>query len=55
MSEKLELQKMLIEIKDDEAADTGKASHLSQDQIQELVTRRDAPDTNRDAKSGDAR
>jgi hypothetical protein len=40
MIEKYDLQKMLVEIHDDEAIDSGKATHLSQDQIKELVTRR---------------
>ena len=40
MSEKFDLQKMLLEIQDDEVIDTGKATHLSQDQIKDLVTRR---------------
>ena len=42
MSERFDLQRMLLEIQDDEALDTGAAPHLSQDQIQELVTRREA-------------
>ena len=54
MSEKFDLRSMLLEIQDDEAIDTGKATHLSQDQIQELVTRRKAQDTKRDAQPTDA-
>ena len=54
MSEKFDLQRMLLEIRDDEAIDTGKAKHLSQDQIQELVTRRKAKVTKQDSKSTDA-
>ena len=49
-----DLQKMLLEIQDDEAIDIVKATHLSQDQIQELVTRRKAQDTKRDSKPSDA-
>ncbi len=44
MSERFDLQKMLLEIRDDEAIDVQKATHLSQDQIRELLTRRKAQD-----------
>ena len=54
MSEKFDLQSMLLEIQDDEAIDTEKATHLSQDQIQELVTRRKVQDTKQDPDPADA-
>ena len=41
MSERVDLQRMLTEIQEDEAADTRKAVHLSQIQIQQLIARRD--------------
>jgi len=50
MSERFDLQSMLLEIQDDEAMDAGKATRLSQDQIQELVTRRKAQDTKQDTQ-----
>ena len=50
MSERFDLQRMLIEIQEDEAIDVGKATHLSQEQIQELVTRRKAQDSRQDKK-----
>ena len=55
MSERFDLQRMLLEIQDDEASDMGKATHLSQDQIQELVARRKAPDPKQDAETAVAR
>ncbi len=42
MIERYNLRKMLLEIQDDEAIDTEKATHLSQDQIKDLVKRRKA-------------
>ena len=45
---------MQLEIQDDEAIDTGKATHLSQEQIQELVARRKAQDTKQKTKATDA-
>ena len=54
MSERFDLQRMLLEMQDDEAIDTGKATHLSQDQIHELVARRKAQDTKQDSKPSDA-
>jgi len=54
MSEKFDLQKMLLEIRDDEAIDTAKAKHLSQLQIQELVTRRKAKAAKQETKPADA-
>jgi hypothetical protein len=55
MSEKFDLQKMLLEIRDDEAIDIAKAKHLSQLQIQELVTRRKAKAAKQETKPTDAR
>lgn len=49
MREKFDLQNMLLEIRDEESVDTVKATHLSQDQIQELITRRKAQDTKQDS------
>jgi hypothetical protein len=54
MREKFDLQSMLLEIQDDVAIDIGKATHLSQEQIQELVTRRKAQDPKQDSKPSDA-
>ena len=54
MSEKFDLQKMLLEIRDDEAIDTAKAKHLSQFQIQDLVTRRRAQAPKPETKPTDA-
>ena len=48
MREKSDLQRMLLEIQDDEAVDPGKATHLSQDQIEDLVTRRKAQNKTQD-------
>ena len=55
MSERLDLQRVLLEIADDESVATAKTSHLSQEQIQELVRRRKAQDAKRDSKPGVAR
>ena len=55
MSEKFDLQRMLLEIQDDDALDTGKAIHLSQNQIQELITQRKARAAKPDSKPGDVR
>jgi hypothetical protein len=54
MSERFDLRKMLLEIQDDEAGDTVKATHLSQDQIQKLVTLRKEQDAKQDSKPADA-
>ena len=54
MGEKFDLEKMLLEIRDDEAIDTAKAKHLSQLQIQDLVTRRRAPAPKPATKATDA-
>ena len=50
MSERFDLQKMLLAIQDDEAIDIAEATRLSQDQIQKLVTRREAPDKKQESK-----
>lgn len=55
MSEKFDLQKMLLEIRDDEAIETAKAKHLSQLQIQELVTRRKTRAVKPETEPTDAR
>ena len=55
MGERFDLRKMLLEIQADEAIDTGKATHLSQDQIQELVTQHEAKATKQDSKPSAAR
>ena len=54
MSEKCDLQKMLREIRDDEAIVPGKATHLSQAQIQELVTHRKTKGATPHTPSGQA-
>jgi len=53
MSERFDLQKMLLEIRDDESIDIQKATHLSQEQIRDLLTRRKAQDTKQDSKPTD--
>ncbi len=55
MSERFDLQKMLLAIQDDEAIDIAKSSRLSQDQIQELVKRREAPDMKQESKPTEER
>ena len=55
MSERFNLQNMLLEIKEDEAIAVETATHLSQEQIEELVTRRKAQDTKQGTKPSDAR
>lgn len=54
MSERFDLQRMLLEIKDDEAVNTEKTAQLSQEQIRELVTRRKAHDATQNSKPTDA-
>ena len=54
MGERFDLRKMLIDIEADEAIETANATHLSQDQIQELVTKRRAQDAKQESKTIDA-
>lgn len=55
MSERFDLQKMLLAIQDDEAIDIAKATHLSQGQIQELVKRREEPGVKQESKPTEVR
>lgn len=54
MSDRLDLQALLLEIQEDEAVDSRKATHLSQEQIRELVTRRNVQDTEPDPEPTEA-
>jgi len=45
MNKKFDLQKMRLEIQADEAIDTAEATHLSQQQIRAMVSRRNGQST----------